>query len=172
MTEAEKKMKKYVNAVERRLNLPKDVKARVMSDFSSSITARREAGMSDEAIYAELGTPQKAAADLNEQMKEFAYRKSPWRFLFAAAAIYAGMELMGGIWANLVYLWYRLMYHNTLMGVGMTTTESVSIGVIGGADGPTAIFLTTPPWMTYVKVIALLVIGIWGYRRLCKCKQK
>ena len=84
MTEAEKKMKCYVNAVERRLNLPREVKARVMSDFSSAIQACREAGMSDEAIYAELGTPKKAAADLNEQMKEFAYRKSPWRFLSAA----------------------------------------------------------------------------------------
>lgn len=172
MTEAEKKMKKYVNAVERRLNLPKDVKARVMSDFSSSITARREAGMSDEAIYAELGTPQKAAADLNEQMKEFAYRKSPWRILFAAAAIYGAWQLIPGIWINLVYLWYRIQAKTQVMGIGMSTMESASIGIIGGADGPTAIFLTTPPWMTYVKVIALLVIGIWGYRRLCKCKQK
>ena len=41
MTDAEKKMKKYVNAVERQLNLPRDVKARVMSDFSSSIQAGR-----------------------------------------------------------------------------------------------------------------------------------
>ena len=44
MTEAEKKMKRYVNAIERRLNLPPEVKARVMSDFASSIAARREAG--------------------------------------------------------------------------------------------------------------------------------
>lgn len=39
MTQAEKKMKKYVNAVERRLNLPLEIKARVMSDFQSSIAA-------------------------------------------------------------------------------------------------------------------------------------
>ena len=37
MTQAEKKMKSYVNAVEWRLNLPREVKARVMSDFQSSI---------------------------------------------------------------------------------------------------------------------------------------
>ena len=57
MTQAEKKMKSYVNAVERRLNLPREIKARVMSDFQSSIVARREAGQTDEEIYAELGTP-------------------------------------------------------------------------------------------------------------------
>ena len=172
MTDEQKKMKSYVNKVERRLNLPRDVKARVMSDFSSSITARREAGMSDEQIMAELGSPRKAAADLNEQMKEFAYRKSPWRFLFAAMAIYGGMELLGGVWANLIYFWYRVMYREQLMGIGMTTTESASIGIIGGADGPTAVFVTAPIWMSYAKYVLLLLIGIWGYRRLQKCRQK
>ena len=37
MTEAEKKMKKYTRAVNRKLNLPSDVKKRVMTDFTSSI---------------------------------------------------------------------------------------------------------------------------------------
>ena len=172
MTEAEKKMKKYVTAVERRLNLPREVKARVMSDFSSSIQARREAGMSDEAIYAELGAPKKAAADLNEQMKEFAYRKSPWRFLFAAAAAYGAVQLLGVLWGYLVYFWYRLVYSDMVLGIGMTTTESSSIGIIGGADGPTAIFVTTPIWMHYILPVLALVIGIWGFLRLRKCKQK
>ena len=94
MTQAEKKMKNYVNAVERRLNLPREVKARVMSDFQSSIAARREAGQTDEEIYAELGTPAKAAADLNEQMKDYAYRKSPWRFLFLGIAAIGGVRLL------------------------------------------------------------------------------
>ena len=94
MTQAEKKMKNYVNAVERRLNLPREVKARVMSDFQSSIVARREAGQTDEEIYAELGTPAKAAADLNEQMKDYTYRKSPWRFLFLGIAAIGGVRLL------------------------------------------------------------------------------
>ena len=94
MTQAEKKMKRYVNAVERRLNLPLKIKARVMSDFQSSIVARREAGQTDEEIYAELGTPSKAAADLNEQMKDYAYRKSPWRFLFLGIAAVGGARLL------------------------------------------------------------------------------
>jgi len=163
MTEAEKRMKKYTNAVERRLNLPREVRARVMSDFISSIQARREAGMTDEAICAELGTPKKAAADLNEQMKEFAYRKSPWRFLFAAAAAYGAAELLGNLVAWLVYLGLQMQ---------LSIQESASIGIIGGADGPTAIFVTTPEWTGYVLPVLALVIGIWGFLRLRKCKQK
>ena len=65
-----KNMETYIKAVGRRLNLPKDVKQRVMSDFASSIHARQEAGQTDAQILAELGDAQKAAADLNEQMKE------------------------------------------------------------------------------------------------------
>ena len=162
MTEAEKKMKKYCNRVERRLNLPRDVKARVMMDFQSSIQARREAGMTDEDIMAELGTPKKAAADLNEQMKEYAYRKSPWRFLFAAMAIYSGWELFGGLAAALLYL-----------AMSDPLSQAGSVGIIGGADGPTAIFVTTrvPEWYHFGIPLMLLLVGILGYYRLRKCKQ-
>ena len=162
MTDAEKKMKKYVNAVERRLNLPKDVKVRVMSDFSSSIQARREGGMTDEEIYAELGDAKKAAADLNEQMKEFAYRKSPWRYLFAALAAYGGAKVIQGLW--LLY-WVLQPY------ISVSRSEAASIGIIGGADGPTAIFVTAPLWAHYLVPLALMIVGIWGFLRLRKCKK-
>lgn len=165
MTEAEKNMKKYVNAVERRLNLPRDVKLRVMSDFSSSINARREAGMTDAEIYAELGTPQKAAVDLNEQMKEFAYRKSLWRYVFAAMAIYGAIKLLGSVWANLLYWFIR-------GGTSFTSTEAASIGIIGGADGPTAVFLTTSTSDRYIIYCLLLLVGVWGFLKLRKCIKK
>ena len=161
MTDAEKKMKKYVNAVERRLNLPKDVRVRVMSDFSSSIQARREAGMTDEDIFAELGDAKKAAADLNEQMKEFAYRKSPWRYLFAALAAYGGAKVLIKVWGQILY-W--------LLQVELRQ-ESFSVGVIGGADGPTAIFVTGPVWASYFLPVVLMIVGIWGFLKLRKCRK-
>ena len=55
-------MEKYMRAVKRRLNMPKEVKERVMADFASSVKARCEEGQSMEAVIAELGTPRKAAA--------------------------------------------------------------------------------------------------------------
>ncbi len=164
MTEAEKKMKKYCNAVERRLNLPLEVKARVMNDFSSSIHARQEAGKTDEEIYAELGTPKEAAAVLNDQMKEFAYRKSPWRFAFVALAIYGAWELLTNIAVQLLALFAK---------DSMTNLQG-TMGIIGGADGPTAIFITTtaPTWFHYAMPAALLIVGILGYWRLKRCRNK
>lgn len=178
MTEAEKKMKRYVNAIERRLNLPPEVKARVMSDFASSIAARREAGQGDEEIYAEFGSPQKAAADLNEQMKEFAYQKSPWRYVFAVLTLYGGIRLIAVLLPQLMYwgllLWTKLQ------------SETTSVGIIGGADGPTAIFITRPdsttifthPDNSFLTVLfmllplAAIVLGIWGFRHFSRRRPK
>ena len=50
MTDTEKKMKQYCTKVERKLNLPRDIRGRVMTGFASSIQARREAGMTEEEI--------------------------------------------------------------------------------------------------------------------------
>lgn len=168
MTDAEKKMKRYVTAVERRLNLPREVRARVMSDFSSSIAARREAGQSDEEIYAEFGAPSKAAADLNEQMKEFTYRKSPWRFGFAALAVWGGLTLLRLLIPQLMHWGFRLS--------ALFRPEASSIGIIGGADGPTTIFVTSPVSMLIGLYILLpllaVIVGLWGFFRLRKCRRK
>lgn len=147
-------MKKYMKAVRRRLNLPKGVKDRVMTDFASSIAARKEAGETDEQIIAELGTPKEAAALLNEQMKEYTYQKSPWRWAALAAAILGGL---------------LLMYNGVVGLLAHLLTEAIngpaSVGIIGGADGPTAIFVTTSPsytgWIVWAMVTVMGLIGFW-----------
>lgn len=161
MTEAEKKMKKYVTDVERRLNLPMEIKARVMSDFSSSIVARREAGQSDEDIMAELGSPKKVAAELNEQMKEFTYKLNPWRWAFLALAIWGFFKILPGIWANIFMLILNIK-------ANLSPNDAYSVGIIGGADGPTAIFLTTPDWVHYVLPVLAIAVGVFGYIKLKK----
>ena len=162
MTE-EKKMKAYIRAVARRLDLPKTVKARVLNDFTTTIAAMQEAGKSREEITAELGTPQKVAADLNEQMKEFAYRKSPWRFAFLGVAAVAGLRLAYDLALRLIG-WYFL--HR------VTQPEAGSVGIIGGADGPTAVFVTAPDWFWTLPVAAAFVVGLVGWWLLKHRKPK
>lgn len=166
MMEAEKKCKRYIRAVRRRLNLPKDVKERVMSDFVSSLSARAEAGQTDAEIYAELGSPKKAAADLNEQMKEYAYRKSPWRFVFLAMAVVSG----GWLVLNRLLAWLC----GWIIGAAFYPSKSASVGIIGGADGPTAVFVTAKSgfeWDIFLMFL-LLIIGVVGFLCLRKCRGK
>ena len=160
MTEQEKNMKKYCNGVERRLNLPREIRNRVMTDFVSSINARREAGETDEQIFAELGTPREAAAVLNQQMKEYVYEKSPWRWLCLAVGLWGGLLFAGNGLTNLLAKW-----------LSYSMNEQASIGMIGGADGPTAIFVTTTQSdrpMIWLLMAAMGLLGFWYLSRLKK----
>ena len=162
MTDEQKKMKKYMTVIERRLNLPRDVRVRVMTDLQSSVAARREAGQTDAEIYTDLGAPEAVAAELSEQMKEYAYTKSKWRWAALAGAVVAGvMLLFEGIRGLLVWL------------LNISVNESNSLGIIGGADGPTAIFVTAAPrgydWLLWLLVLAMCGIGWW---KLNHCRQK
>lgn len=100
----------------------------------------------------------------NTQKKENTNRKSPWRFALLAVAVYGAVELLGSLWAYLLYL--------MLADPFLYNSEAASIGIIGGADGPTAVFVTTPAWTGYILPVVCLVVGLWGYYRLCRCKHK
>lgn len=91
-------------------------------------------------------------------------RINPWRFVFLAAATYGTAELLGSLIAWLMYL----SAADPFLQVG----EAAGIGIIGGADGPTAIFVTTPAWTGYIVPVLCLVIGIGGFLRFGKNKQK
>lgn len=163
MTEAEKKMKKYLRAVRRKLNLPSDVKKRVMTDFTSSIQSRKEAGKTDDEIYSEFGNPTEVAADLNEQMKEFAYIKSPWRWVCFALIIVCSMALLykGGAGLLVAILSFTLFNEN--------------VGVIGGVDGPTQIYIAqSQDSMVHGMVMTalILVMSILGFYFLGHMRKK
>ena len=153
-------MEKYLRAVRRRLNMPKALKDRVMTDFLCSIEARKEDGQSEAAILEELGTPKQAARELNGQMLEYTYRKSPWRWVSLGLAIFSGLCLV-----------YKGL--PSLLLVLFNKANNASIGIIGGADGPTAIFVTTaetghvfPSAGIYVLLLTMGIIGFLALRKL------
>ena len=96
-------------------------------------------------------------------------KKNPWRFAFLACAIYGAAKLLGGLWVNIVYGFSVLFME---IRSEFVPNEAYSVGIIGGADGPTAIFVTTPVWVSYLIPVAALIVGIWGYLRLSRPRQK
>ncbi len=161
MNQQEKKIDQYLKAVARRLNMPGSVKTRLLSDLRSSILGRMEAGQTVEEILGELGPAKQTAAELNEQMKEYTYYKSPWRWVCLLLAVLSGASLgLGGILG--------------LLAFGFNTALNQNIGIIGGADGPTAIFIATAgiAWEQLLLMLLLLVMGILGFYRLSRCPRK
>lgn len=98
---------------------------------------------------------------------EGGYRKSPWRFLFGATA------LISGSW--LILYGALQLYGRKLLNNAASFGEAATIGIIGGADGPTAIFVTgktgLPDW-DVILVAAILIGSILAWLRLCRCKKK
>lgn len=157
------KLRKYLRVVRRRLDVPKQLKDRIMEDFVSSIDARKENGQEEAAILAELGAPKMAARELNQQMREYTYRKSPWRWVCLAVAILSGLCLA-----------YQGLPGLLLMLFNKSYNAAASIGVIGGADGPTAIFVTTKTSATPLFMIygSFILLGLVGFLLLRKLKRK
>ncbi len=159
-------VKRYLRAVARRLCLPRKIRAQVIQDLATGICARQEAGEPYEAILRDMGTPKQMARGLNEEMKEYRYRKSPWRYLFLVLAI-AGI---GG-----------LVYTCSIQALAcFLLTQAVNqppaLGFIGGADGPTAIFVTgsttTHLLRNLLPFLALVIVGLVGYILLKRLKPK
>ncbi len=90
-------------------------------------------------------------------------KQNPWRFAFLAMAVYGFLKILPGIWANILMLWFAVRSK-------FSSNHAVSVGIIGGADGPTAIFLTTLGWVHYIFPVLMLLVGIIGYIKLKKQK--
>ena len=91
-------------------------------------------------------------------------RKSPWRCVFLALAILAGLWLAV----------YRLALGYARHIVDKYATYSADVGIIGGADGPTAIFVTVGSGFDWdlLIAVAVLMVGIVGFLRLRRCGPK
>ena len=50
----------------------------------------------------------------------------------------------------------------------VASSEVYSVGIIGGADGPTAVFVTQPVWASCVLPCILVAVGLFGFFRLRK----
>lgn len=76
----------------------------------------------------------------------------------AVLALCSALELLGFLLARFL--------GELLGGVSFSLTKASSIGIIGGADGPTSVLVTAsaaPVWQLLAWGM-LLVLGIWGFR--------
>lgn len=92
------------------------------------------------------------------------YGRKILRFLFALCAVVGAIELLGSFVAWLMFL--------SLPDPYLTMGEAASIGIIGGADGPTALLIAAPGWTHYVLPCLMIAIGIYGFIRLGNSKEK
>lgn len=156
-------LRKYLRQVLRKLNLPGTIKRRIAADLKTSMLAKQEAGMTDQEILAVMGAPKEVAAEFHEQMPESCYRKHPFRF------VCLGLSIL-----SFLALGYELLINHFLSSLLNANAES--IGIIGGADGPTTVFITStvrkglsPDTLVFLTV---MILGLIGYFRFSRRKKK
>lgn len=137
-------VKRYVNTVERHLHLDRTTRLRVMNDLASDLQSRLEAGETLADIQADLGDARTLAETLNQEFADHRDNASPWRWAFLALAVFLALVFaVNGLTAR---------------------QQAATIGIIGGADGPTAIFVTTDySFLNGLRDFSWLLTLVGGY---------
>ena len=154
--------KRYLHAVRHELCLRGPARHKALSPLKEALREHPE--YSYDQIVTQIGTCGETALELNQSIPGFLYSKSYWRFAFLPLGLI-------GLWGCLQYLGFRMFCQFLLHYPGFLSPiypgNEDSIGIIGGADGPTAIFITDSPAFTsslsFAACLLLSVIGIGGY---------
>ena len=85
-------------------------------------------------------------------------KKTLLRLACLLLAILSGFNLLTGIAAWLIA--------DIFGGISFNVTKASTIGIIGGADGPTSVFVAASPAPAWELLLwlALLAAGIYGFR--------
>lgn len=158
----------YIKAVLHACGLPRSIRRRLRADLESDLTARLEQGKTMEQIIAAMGTPDRLASELRESWAPRPRSRREKRLLiicFLLALLLAGSLL----WYFAQQSFLSLLV-SALTGQATNIPPSADLGVIGGADGPTAVFVTSgsSPWLFFVfwgLLAAGLAVCLLVYRR-------
>lgn len=143
---------KYIKQVKKRLAVPSSKRKTVLQDLEKTFASAAENGETEQQVIARLGTPEQFAAGIEEQFgidrkKRLKTRTIIWTTICLVVAV-------------IVFSVY-LTIQQEMIG---------AIGIIGGADGPTAIIVSGPGidvplvmLMIAAAAVVLAVIGIVRY---------
>jgi len=84
--------------------------------------------------------------------------RKAWRIIFIASAAVSALYILYSIIMT-------IFYHHLL------SNAQASVGIIGGADGPTSIFITSLPITSALPVVAIIIL-LAGVAGLCLTRKK
>ena len=162
--------RRYLHAVKHELCLRGTARRRVIKPLARKL--REHPDYTYDQIVSIFGTCGETALELNQSIPGYLYSKSYWRFAFLPVGIL-------GLWGCLQYLGFRMFCQFLLHYPGFLSPiypgNEDSIGIIGGADGPTAIFITDSPAFTsslsFAACVLFSLAGFLGYYLLRHWKR-
>ena len=119
----------YVNQILRRIRATARTRQRIRTDLLADIAAKEEAGLPFAQIQAEMGSPDKVAAEFNAA------------FADTDAAVWYRRQRAAGVLAIVLAVIAAVLAVPGIASVVFLLAPTVSVGFIGGADGPTSVFV-------------------------------
>ena len=159
----------YIRQVKRLLKVPRRKKRDILRDLEESFAAAAEHGETEQQVLDRLGTPEEFAAAMRSTEDETAYRRRR-----TATALVISLAVCAGAFG---------------LRAALMAARSASLGIIGGADGPTVIFvtgsgglwtallnLTAGPWwaglLGLAGILALLAAAVLVARLLLQRRKR
>lgn len=151
----------YIKKVKKNLMIPASKRKAVLRDLEEAFASAAEHGETEQQVIARLGTPEQFAAGIEEQLGIDHAKRLKTRTI-----IWTTICLVVAVIGFFVYLTIR--QQQELNG---------ALGIIGGADGPTAIIVSGPgfdvPLVMLVIAVAALVLAVVAIiRYLLKSSKK
>lgn len=149
------KQEAFLKALKKELRrLKRKERERYVESYRELLADMTESGMPEEEAVAQQGDVKEIAAEILSNAMPSEKRMDIGGILLIAASILLLMESAKRFFMD------RL----GLVGFHLIGTEAASVGIIGGADGPTAIFVTsTTPvssWMVYLLTVLVIVLTV------------
>ena len=123
--------KQYIRQILRRIRVTDKTRQRIRTDLLADLAAKEEAGQTPEQIQAEMGSPERVAAEFNAS---FAGTDAELWYRWQQGTRLAAILLLVLAVCSLVFSPSTWILVSWLVGP--------SVGVIGGADGPTQVYVS------------------------------
>ena len=158
--------KKYLRIFRRTLCLPGGKRRQAIRELKADLGREEDY----KELVSHLGTPENAALALNMSQEGAVYRKSPGRLPCLIMGIIGALGLL---WTILLS-WLGML--TLRQGELIQSVGDASVGIIGGADGPTAVFVASPPLvhslLQLLPCLLIAIVGFLGWYRLRYWKDK
>ncbi|MVB12205.1 hypothetical protein CAFE_29370 [Caprobacter fermentans] len=164
----EKQYLAEVSVVLRRSGMPGKIRKRLEADLASDFSARLERGETAGEIVRSMGAPENLAAEFIAENGGVKVRTPAEKALLICGVLSAVLTAAAGLYLAVIFDFaFRIqMWLN-----GRDAAESGQT-VIGGADGPTAIFVASQPnpllWLLFGFFLAACILCFILYARLRK----
>lgn len=142
----------YIRQILRRIRATDSTKRRIRADLMADLAAREESGQSPQQIQAEMGNPDRVAAEFNAS------------FAGTDAELWYRRQRIAKILAIVLAAAALLIFLSGTGSALLLMALSPSVGIIGGADGPTSVYVTSviapggSGWDAFVALFGLPVL--------------